>query len=63
VEQGEAPAEVMASVRGPDNPGGANLDLPANWSSTRTRPICAYPRVATYKGGDIERAESFACRH
>ena len=24
-------------------------------------PICAYPKVATYKGGDANKAESFAC--
>ena len=28
----------------------------------RTRPLCAYPAVARYKGtGSIDRAESFAC--
>ena len=24
-------------------------------------PICAYPKVATYKGGDANKAESFVC--
>ncbi len=61
VEQGEPPTQVVASVRGPSNPGGANADLPSGWSSDRTRPLCAYPSVAVYQGGDIERAESFAC--
>ena len=29
----------------------------------RSRPLCAYPKHAQYKGsGDIERAESFECR-
>ena len=29
----------------------------------RSRPLCAYPRVATYKGsGSMEDASSFACR-
>lgn len=29
----------------------------------RTRPLCAYPKQATYKGiGDIEAADSFECR-
>jgi len=28
----------------------------------RTRPLCPYPKVATYKGsGDTNRAESFSC--
>lgn len=62
VEQGEPPTNIVASARGLDNPGGANLDLPPTWSPSRTRPLCEYPRVATYKGGDIERAESFFCR-
>lgn len=31
--------------------------------SVRTRPICPYPKVATYKGtGDFNRAENFSCR-
>ena len=61
VEKGEPPRNVVASARGPENPGGANLDLPANWSTTRTRPLCAYPQVAVYDGGDVEKAESFTC--
>ena len=29
----------------------------------RTRPLCPYPKVATYQGtGDFNRAESFSCR-
>jgi len=28
----------------------------------RTSPLCAYPKVAKYKGtGDTEAAENFAC--
>jgi len=62
VEQGEAPREVVASARGPANPGGFNYELPPNWSPDRSRPLCPYPRVAVFQGGDVERAESFACR-
>jgi feruloyl esterase len=30
--------------------------------TTRTRPICAYPTVARYKGsGSIDAAENFNC--
>lgn len=62
VEEKKAPSRVTASVRGPTNPGGPNFELPPEWSPNRTRPLCAYPRVASYRGGDIERAESFDCR-
>ena len=64
VEQGQAPASVLASARGTGNAGGANADgLPASWSPTRTRPLCPYPQVAKYKGsGSIEDAASFACQ-
>jgi feruloyl esterase len=62
VERGETPRQVVASARGPANPGGANFDLPPAWSPDRTRPLCAYPKVAVYKHGDSESAESFKCR-
>jgi len=32
-----------------------------NGKVTRTRPLCPYPQVARYEGGDIDRAESFRC--
>ena len=54
---------VKATARGAGNPGGANSELPASWAPNRSRPLCAYPRVATYKGsGSMEDASSFACR-
>lgn len=63
VERGEAPQAIEASARGTANTGGVNPELPAGWSSTRTRPLCAAPTVARYKGsGDPERAENFICR-
>ena len=62
VEKGRAPERVVASARGPGNAGGVNPDVPANWAADRTRPLCAYPRIAKYQGGNVERAESFACR-
>lgn len=62
VEQGKAPDSVMANARGP----GANVpntELPADWSAHRTRPLCAYPKVARYNGsGDVESASSFSCK-
>jgi pimeloyl-ACP methyl ester carboxylesterase len=63
VEQGVAPQAVVANVRGAGNAGGLNTELPAEWSPKRTRPLCAYPTVATYKGsGSIEEASSFSCQ-
>ena len=50
VEQGTAPASIAASraTRG-------EID--------RTRPLCAYPAVARYKGaGSIEEAANFSCQ-
>ena len=63
VEEGDEPDNLVASARGPANAAGANADLPATWSSSRTRPLCPYPQVAQYRGGDIERAQSFHCSH
>jgi len=63
VEQGSAPERINATVRGAGNPGGANADLPAAWSTSRSRPLCPYPKVARYLGsGDVESAASFSCQ-
>jgi pimeloyl-ACP methyl ester carboxylesterase len=63
VEQGKAPQAVLASARGVGNAGGVNAELPKDWSSSRTRPLCAYPSVAKYKGtGSIEDAANFSCQ-
>ena len=61
VENGRAPERVVATARSAGNPGGVNPELPATWAPNRTRPLCAYPKVATYRGGDPESAESFLC--
>ncbi|MDP9900653.1 tannase/feruloyl esterase family alpha/beta hydrolase [Variovorax ginsengisoli] len=61
VEQGHAPASVTASARGAGTPN-ANPEVPASWSPQRTRPLCPYPQVAAYTGGDTEKAGSFTCR-
>jgi len=47
VEKGQAPDRVIASGRA--FPG-------------RTRPLCPYPKVARYDGGDPEQQGSFSCR-
>lgn len=63
VEQGRAPGAIVASARGAGNPGGVNAEVPASWAPDRTRPLCAYPEVAIYKGhGDVEKASSWQCR-
>lgn len=63
VEEGVAPQAVVASARGPGEGVTVNAELPADWSPTRTRPLCAYPSVANYQGsGSIEEATSFVCR-
>ena len=49
VEKGIAPSLLV----------GSHLE---DGRATRTRPLCAYPGVARYKGiGSIEQAENFAC--
>jgi pimeloyl-ACP methyl ester carboxylesterase len=63
VEKGEAPESVVANARGPGNAAAVNADVPASWSATRSRPLCAYPKVTRYKGsGSIESADSFSCQ-
>jgi feruloyl esterase len=49
VTAGKAPAEIPASrVR--------------NGASDRTRPLCAYPQIAIYKGtGSVDEAANFSC--
>lgn len=50
VERGVAPDEIVATRS-------------INGVVDRSRPLCAYPKVAVYKGkGDINDAASFACR-
>ena len=61
VENGVAPDRIEATARGPGNPAGVNGDVPGTWSADRTRPLCPYPLVARYTGGDVERASSFTC--
>ncbi|HSU22096.1 MAG TPA: tannase/feruloyl esterase family alpha/beta hydrolase [Variovorax sp.] len=50
VERGIAPDRIVARAA-----------ATAPWPG-RTRPLCPYPQVATYAGGNVEDAASFACR-
>jgi hypothetical protein len=49
VEKGTAPDRIEATA-GPMSP----------WPG-RTRPLCPYPKIARYRSGDLNRAESFSC--
>jgi feruloyl esterase len=51
VEKGQAPETIAAAA------------LPTNaWFPNRTRPLCAWPKFAKYKGsGSIEDAANFSC--
>jgi len=60
VEQGQAPAAVVARARGPGS-AVPNAEVPATWSPARTRLLCPHPQIARYRGGDPEVAGSFAC--
>jgi feruloyl esterase len=56
VENGKAPQAVRATVRAD------NAELPPDWSKTRSRLLCNWPRVARYQGlGDLESSASFVC--
>lgn len=48
VEQGRAPDQLRAA---------GSTAMPG-----LERPLCAWPRIARYQGGDPRRADSFACR-
>lgn len=63
VEKGTAPDSVVATARGAGNAAAVNVDVPSTWAANRTRPLCAYPKVARYNGsGSLEAAESFSCK-
>jgi feruloyl esterase len=50
VEQGQPPDQIRASRL-------------TNGVVTRTRPLCPYPEIASYKGtGNTDEAESFVCK-
>ena len=53
VEEGVAPEQIIATKRQGTNPQASVL---------RTRPLCAYPKVARYKGsGSTDEAANFNC--
>ncbi len=65
VEHGKAPEMVIASHAA--NVNGKNTNAPLNvlppGDVDRTRPICAFPKMAAYKGsGNVDDAASFTCK-
>ncbi|MBB5427000.1 feruloyl esterase [Paraburkholderia sp. JPY158] len=60
VEQGQAPNRVIATARDTSN-AIPNSEVPTSWGAGRTRPLCAYPKVARYTSGDVNSASSFTC--
>ena len=55
VEMAQPPQQLLAQVDA------KNPELPADWSRSRSRPLCHWPQVARYRGGDVESAKSFRC--
>lgn len=52
VERGQAPAGLQLTEQ----------EGTAPFNTVRARPLCEWPAVARYQGGDANRAASFACR-
>jgi len=64
VENDQAPASIVAAHVVP-RPGEREADasMPITGTVDRTRPICAYPALASYNGkGNIDDAASFTCK-
>jgi pimeloyl-ACP methyl ester carboxylesterase len=55
VEDGTAPDRLIAAL---DT---TNAGIPDDWDAGRTRPLCVWPKIATYVSGDIEDYQSFEC--
>ena len=53
VEHGKAPGKFIATKFTTDDVNATTVQF--------TRPLCAYPKIARYKGGDPNSASSFAC--
>ena len=63
VEHDQAPASIVASHVVASGGGETPTSMPIAGTVDRTRPICAYPALATYKGkGNIDDAANFTCK-
>lgn len=56
VEKGQAPERIDANVQARNEE-----VISQGWPTERTRPLCLFPTVARYTGGDSESANSFTC--
>ena len=62
VESGKPPSQVIAVKSASTDGVGGLADSTLNKAQGRTRPICAYPQVAKYRGqGNVDDAASFVC--
>ncbi len=63
VEKGQAPDRMIAAAKGVNSKtGGLATEAEVNAGGARTRPLCAYPQQAKYKGhGNTEDAASYLC--
>lgn len=63
VERGQAPARLLAVKQaGLEKVGGLASPAQVARGGERTRPLCAYPQVAAYRGsGSIDDARNFDC--
>ena len=57
IENGNAPDDIVASGQSFFSTLGTLTGLP----TTRSRPLCAYPKTLRYTGGDMSQASSYAC--
>lgn len=57
IENGNAPDEIVATGVNFFSTLGTLTGLP----TTRSRPLCAYPKTLRYTGGDMSQASSYAC--
>jgi hypothetical protein len=58
IENGIAPQEIVATGTNFFSTLGTLTGLP----TTRSRPLCAYPKTLRYTGGDMSQATSYACQ-
>jgi len=63
-ERSAAPDSIIAShIAAREGAAAPAMSMPIEGAVDRTRPICAYPMTAVYKGsGNIDDAANFSCR-
>ncbi|WP_180863088.1 tannase/feruloyl esterase family alpha/beta hydrolase [Cupriavidus pauculus] len=63
IEKGQAPDQILAAAKGLESKtGGLATAAQVTEGSSRTRPLCAWPKQARYKGtGSVDDASSFVC--